>query len=154
MLADYASCDGGRAKCQDLEPITDLNAINKAQQNTSDALTRIFKKGTLDLSGTYNITESMARLEIGGAISIQELIQCVSLLNVVKRAIAYNRSDREEAPDSLTAYFNNLEPEAQVRDEINRCIISEDTIADDASSGLKDVRRQMGVTNEKIRSQM
>lgn len=154
MLADYASCDGGRAKCQSLEPITDLDAINKAQQNTSDALTRIFKKGTLDFSGTYNIAESMARLEIGGAISIQELIQCVSLLNVVKRAIAYNRSDREEAPDSLTAYFNNLEPEAQVRDEINRCIISEDTIADDASSGLKNVRRQMGVTNEKIRSQM
>lgn len=154
MLAGYATCDGGRAKCQDLEPITDLDAINKAQQNTSDALTRIFKKGTLDLSGTYNITESMARLEIGGAISIQELIQCVSLLNVVKRAIVYNRSDREEAPDSLTAYFNNLEPEAQVRDEINRCIISEDTIADDASSGLKDVRRQMGVTNEKIHSQM
>lgn len=154
MLADYASCESGRAKCQDLEPITDLNAINRAQQNTSDALTRIFKKGTLDLSGTYNIKESMARLEIGGAISIQELIQCVSLLNVVKRAIAYNRSNREEPPDSLTAYFNNLEPEAPVRDEINRCIISEDTIADDASSGLKDVRRQMGVTNEKIRSQM
>ena len=154
MLADYASCDGGRAKCQDLEPITDLNAINKAQQNTSDALTRIFKKGALDLSGTYNLKESMARLEIGGAIGIQELIQCASLLNVVKRAISYNHSDRDEVPDSLTAFFNNLEAEPAVRDEINRCIISEDTIADDASAGLKDVRRQMSATNEKIRSQM
>lgn len=154
MLATFASSEDGKLKCEKLEPITDLEAITRAQKNTSDALTRIFKKGALDVSGTHNINDALARLDIGGSIGVHELLMCASLLNVVKRAIAYNRSDRDEAPDSITRYFNALEPEASVRDEINRCILSEDSIADDASAGLKNVRRQMSATNDKIRSQM
>ncbi|MCR5145701.1 MAG: endonuclease MutS2 [Lachnospiraceae bacterium] len=154
MLATFASSEDGKLKCEKLEPITDLEAITRAQKNTSDALTRIFKKGALDVSGTHNINDALARLDIGGSIGVHELLMCASLLNIVKRAIAYNRSDRDEAPDSITRYFNALEPEASVRDEINRCILSEDSIADDASVGLKNVRRQMSATNDKIRSQM
>lgn len=50
--------------------------------------------------------------------------------------------------------FDKVEPLTPLLDEIRRCIISEDEIADDASANLKNIRRSMKNINDKIRSQM
>lgn len=62
--------------------------------------------------------------------------------------------NNEEIDDSLQAYFNNLEPLTPLQNEINRCILSEEEIADDASSTLKHIRRSIHLTNEKIHNQL
>ena len=88
-------------------------------------------------------------------MNIEELLKTASLLEVAKRAKAYARGNREETQrDSLEELFANLEPLTPLLDEIRRCILSEDEIADDASANLKNIRRSIKNTNDKIRSQM
>ena len=155
LLCEHATCSQGKELCRYLKPSTDLAQIRLAQQQTSDALTRIYQKGSLSFSGTHNIGASLKRLEIGGVMNIEELLKTASLLEVAKRAKAYARGNREETQrDSLEELFANLEPLTPLLDEIRRCILSEDEIADDAFANLKNIRRSIKNTNDKIRSQM
>ncbi len=155
LLCEHASCQSGQELCRQLKPSHDLSEIRLAQQQTSDALTRIYRKGSLSFSGTHNIGASIKRLEIGGVLSIEELLRVASLLEVSKRVKSYSRNEREDAkPDSLDNLFARIEPLTPLLEEIRRCIISEDEIADDASANLKNIRRSIKNINDKIRSQM
>lgn len=155
MLTECATSAPGRELCGQLAPSTDLQEIELAQKQTGDALTRIYQKGSLSFSGTRNIGASLKRLEIGGTLSIEELIRVASLLKVAKRAKSYARGERETPKeDSLDGLFSALEPLTPLFEEINRCILSEDEIADDASVRLKQIRRSIKNTNDKIHSQM
>lgn len=155
LLTEYASSDEAKSRCKLLRPSTELAEIEQLQLQTKDALSRIFKSGTLSFSGVRNINDSLKRLEIGGSLSVIELLRICSLLEAAKRAKAFSRSDKdEETKDSLTELFAGIEPLTPLSDEIRRCILSEDEIADDASSTLRSIRRSMRSMNDKIRAQM
>ena len=155
LLTAHASSERAKELCRKLTPSCNIQEITHALQETNDALSRIFKKGSLNLSGIHDIGASMKRLEIGASLSITELLRLTSLLESAKRAKAYGRNDREDTPaDSLTDYFNRIEPLTPLAEEIKRCIISEDEISDDASSNLKSIRRSIGNINNKIHAQM
>lgn len=157
QLAEYAHSEQAKARCLALRPITDISKIEQLQLQTKDALTRIFKSGSLSFSGVSNITDSLKRLEIGGSLSAIELLRVCSLLEAAKRAKAFSRTATEDdliAKDSLAGLFAKIEPLTPLCDEIRRCILSEDEIADDASSTLRSIRRSMRGMNDKIRAQM
>ena len=157
LLVRHANCDAAKKRCKKLTPMTSLADIETAQRQTADALSRIFKKGSLSFLGVHDVTASMKRLEIGASLSIEELLHLASLLEVAKRAKAYSRNDRTEeaeTSDSLDEFFDGIEPLTPLLEEIRRCIISSDEISDEASSGLKAVRRSMKGMQDKIHSQM
>lgn len=156
QLTEYAFSADAKSRCQKLRPITDRAQIEQLQQQTSDALSRLFKYGSLSFSGVTDIRDSLKRLEIGGALSAIELLRVCSLLESSKRAKAFARSqdDNDQPDDSLTSLFAGIEPLTPLYDEIRRCILSEDEIADDASSTLHSIRRSMRGMNDKIRAQM
>ena len=156
QLTEYAFSADAKSRCQKLRPITDRAQIEQLQQQTSDALSRLFKYGSLSFSGVTDIRDSLKRLDIGGALSAIELLRVCSLLESAKRAKAFARSqeDNDQPDDSLTGLFAGIEPLTPLCDEIRRCILSEDEIADDASSTLHSIRRSMRGMNDKIRAQM
>lgn len=154
-LTGLASSQAARERCKNLLPMTDIDQINLAQKQTDDALLRIFAKGSLSFSGIHPIGELLKRLEIGGTLSIGELLKISSLLETARRVKTYNKRDRdEEKQDSLDGLFDGIEPLVSLNEELKRCILSEDEISDDASSNLKSIRRSIGGMNERIRSQM
>ena len=156
-LADYAHSADAKARCMALRPGTDLAEIKLLQLQTKDALTRLFKSGSVSFSGVNDIRASLKRLEIGGVLSTLELLRVCSLLEAAKRAKAFSRTATEDDPtavDSLAEMFAQLEPLTPLYDEIRRCILSEDEIADDASPALRSIRRSMRGMNDKIRAQM
>lgn len=156
QLTEYAFSADAKSRCQKLRPITDRAQIEQLQQQTSDALSRLFKYGSLSFSGVTDIRDSLKRLEIGGTLSAIELLRVCSLLESAKRAKAFARSqeDNVQPDDSLTGLFAGIEPLTPLCDEIRRCILSEDEIADDASSTLHSIRRSMRGMNDKIRAQI
>lgn len=154
-LVDKADSEPGRALCRALEPMTDAESINRAQAETADALTRLFQKGSISFGSNKNLGMSLKSLEVGSSLSAEELLRIAGLLENTARVKNYGRKDREDAPeDSLTEYFNTLEPLTPLSAEIRRCILSEEEIADDASPALKKIRRSMIQTSEKIHSQL
>ena len=154
-LVGKASSQPGRDMCRALVPMTDLGEIELAQTQTADALTMLFRKGSTSFGGNQNVTHAIRSLEIGSTLSIPELLRIAGLLDNVSRIKAYGRPPRDEEKEtSLTGYFEALEPLTLLAGEIRRCILSEDEIADDASSTLKHIRRSIALTGEKIHSQL
>lgn len=154
-LAEKATSEPGREMCRALTPETDLAVIEQAQRETADALTMLFQKGSTSFGGNKNVTASLSRLEIGGTLTAGELLRIAGLLDNVIRIKAYGRSQKEtETEDSLTASFESLQPLTVLTGEIHGCIVSEEEIADDASPGLKHIRRSIALTGEKIHNQL
>lgn len=153
-LAGYAGSAMGREKCEALVPVSDRGKVEELQQETADALSRLYKKGTLSFSGLPDIGASIKRLEIGSTLGAGELMKLSSVLTATLRVKSYGCSGGDEIQDSLSERFSLLEPLSVLNNEIMRCIISEEEIADDASPGLKSVRRQIKAANDKIREQL
>ena len=154
-LTDCATSPMGKEMCKNLLPSTDLGEICQGQMETSDALSRIYAKGSLSFSGLRNIRDSLLRLKVGSSLSATELMHIASLLEAALRAKSYGRRETDDmSTDSLDGLFNAIEPLSPVCREIRRCILSEEEIADDASPGLKHVRRSIKLTNERIHSQL
>lgn len=157
QLTGFATCPDGKRLCGKLKPSDDMIKIKKEQEETADALARVYQHGSVSFSGVYPIGEALKRLSVGASLSILELLDIAKLLKVAETAKQYGAQtkDKDEdgvstRKDSLTGYFESLMPLEHLAREINRCILSEDEIADDASSALKDIRRQMKVVNNKV----
>ena len=151
QLIEHASSFSGKELCRRLKPMTDISAIRSAQNETAAAFTRIVKKGRPSFSGCNPVNDSIRRLEIGGVLGSGELLRICKLLETAGRARAYGRHDNaDEMEDCLDGYFEQLNPVTILVNEIRRCIIDEDEISDDASPGLKHVRRAMNQINDKV----
>ncbi|ADL02995.1 endonuclease MutS2 [Lacrimispora saccharolytica] len=155
QLAQYASSDSGKELCRNLIPSTDYHEIVRAQQETTDAATRVRQKGSISFGGVRDIRPSLKRLDVGSALGMAEILSISSLLTVSARVKAYGRHEDSELPeDSLEESFRMLEPLTPVNTEIKRCILSEEEVSDDASPGLHHVRRSMRSINDKIHTQL
>ena len=153
LLEEEASSFRGRQLCRRSKPLTDIDKINTLQEQTAAAFTRIVRKGRISFGDAVPIEESMKRLEIGGALSISDLLPISRLLPNTPRVKSYGRHDtQEDSADCLDAYFDCLEPLTPLANEIERCIVSEDEISDDASPGLKRIRRSISTINDRVHS--
>ena len=160
QLTEYAASQPGKAMCQNLAPSSDYEEILTWQAQTTDAVSRVRMKGTISFSGVKDIGDSLKRLEIGSSLNIIELLSISSLLTVAARARSYGRHEPQEDDgdseefDSLEPMFRALEPLTPLNNEIKRCILSEDEVADVASPGLAHVRRSMTITSDRIHTQL
>ncbi|WP_216697175.1 endonuclease MutS2 [Anaerostipes faecalis] len=155
ILTGYATTELGKSMCSGLTPMTDETDILNAQDQTQDALTRIYKRGNVSFFGVSDLTPCLMRLKMKGTLGTGELLDIARLLETVKNAVSYGvRTEKDLEPDSLDELFENLIPMEDLLREIRRCIISEEEISDDASSSLKSIRRAMKQTNQKIHAQL
>ena len=155
QLTEYASSSLGKELCINLLPSTDLDTIKSSQKETSDALTRLYQKGSMSFSGARDVRGSLKRLEVGSVLSIYELLQIADLLETTNRVKSYSRKESDDTPsDSLEPLFEELQPFTPICNEIRRCIVSEEEISDDATPSLKQIRRSMNNIHDKIRSQL
>ena len=156
MLTEKADSIPGKEMCQKLLPMNQLSDIEEAGLHTEDALSRLFKKGSISFGSVKDLSFSIKSLEIESTLSAGELLSCASFLDNVKRVKAWGEKEKEsENADSLDDYFNLLEPLSQTANEINRCILSaEGEIADDASPTLRSIRRALNQTAERIHSEL
>ncbi len=155
MLAEKANSDPGRKLCMELKPYTDISVINEAQQQTADALSRLFKKGSTSFGGNKDLGCSLKSLGVGASLSAAELLKIAGMLENVSRVKSYGKRERDdETADSLAEFFDALEPLTPLSSEIRRCILSEEEISDDASPALKSIRRNIMLTNDRIHTQL
>lgn len=155
QLTEFAGSVPGKELCKNLLPSSNLNEIQQMQKETSDALSRIYQKGSISFSGVTDVRGSLKRLEIGSILSIEELLRICRLLETCSRVKAFSRRENaEEAPDSLDGLFEELQPLTLLSSEIRRCIVSEEEISDDATPALRQIRRSIKLTNDKVHSQL
>lgn len=163
FLTEHAQSAPGRHMCETLKPSRNIEWIEKSQTQTEDAYNRIMKFGSTSFGSNRDMGYALKSLEVEATLSIVELIQLAALLENVARIKNYGgQVDRivanldedtiTEAKDSLSVFFDELEPLPSLSGKIRACIISEEEIADDASPALKNIRREIKKTNDSIHS--
>jgi DNA mismatch repair protein MutS2 len=91
MLTEKADSQPGKKLCKELEPSTDLDEIRKAQRETKDALTRLFKVGSTSFGNNKDLGFSIRSLELGSTLSISELLKIAAMLENVSRIKNYGK---------------------------------------------------------------
>ena len=152
QLAALADSEPGKRLCLRLTPKSDPEKIRLMQKQTSDALARLLRGGSTSFGSNKDIGFITKHLSIGGSLNSEELLLLAGLLENVARVKQYDRS--EDQTDSLSELFNALEPLTNLSTEVRRCILGPDEFADDASPALKDIRRKINHTQDKIHSQL
>ena len=155
QLAARATSPLGRALCLGLLPGENIDTIRACQANTRDALSRLFAKGSLSLGAAKDLGASLKRLEIGSSLSMAELLDLAALLENAARAKSYGRREGGDVVrDTLDDLFDALEPLTPLSTEIRRCILTEEEMANDASAALKQIRRSIRISGDRIHSQL
>lgn len=153
-LSTYATSEAGREYCLRLTPSSNFRHLSLWQKNTTDACTRIRLSGhSVSFRGLKDIPDTLKRIDMGASLSIPELLAVSAVLTVsdrVKRFDAYDEGDE----DSLSEMFGMIDPLNDINRNLQRCIIDEETIADDASPGLFSIRKRMQKAESDIHDTM
>ena len=153
MLAEHAGSAPAKELCRNLVPMEFLSEIRRSLDETEAAIEMIFKKGNISFGGNRDFSYTFSSLTIGRTLSAADLLHLQSFLENVGRVRAYGMSGLTQE-NILYDLFDCLEPLRPLSREIGRCILSEEEIADDASSALRKVRREIGQTGDKIHQQL
>ena len=153
MAVSEASSFAAKRAVKNLVPLGDLEEIEKLQDETASALMRIDRNGSISFQGITEIGDCLARVAVKATLSAGELRRIAALLSVCARVKSYGSTKVEteeeeeigehETYDCLQERFDLLEPLEDIYRNINRCIISDTEIADDASATLKSIRREI-----------
>ncbi len=154
-LVSLALSPMGKEKCSELLPISDMGSITREQKETTEAVNMALKKGRLPLGGIKDIRPQLDRSLAGGVLGIDELMAVGEFLYVCRKVKNYAKQENKgDVFPVLEDYFNVVKPITSVENEITRCIINEQEISDDASSGLRAVRREIRNANGSIRDKL
>lgn len=154
-LKEKASSPLGKEECNSLKPMTNADDINTAQEETEAAVGRLLRNSRVTFQGNFSLKRTLHDLSIGMALSQGELLRIAGLCECADRVKTYGAKEHEsDEGDCLTERFEALCPLKSLADTIRAAIISEDEMADDASSELKKIRKSKITTGEKIHSQL
>ena len=154
ILEGYCGSAPAKHMCATLRPSQSLEWIEKAQAQTAAALSRMLKSDRLSFGANFDARQLIKDASIGRPLSMEELLKAARLLQCVEDLIKYGEDTAADTEDELTELFNGLIPVSSLKSEINRCIVSEEEMADDASSELKRIRNSFATVSGRIHSQL
>ena len=148
MLAGCAVTEEGKEKSLTLRPMTDMDDIQRAQDETSAAVKMLILRGSPGFSGVKPVAASLQRADMGGSLSTRELPDVAAELRAARTAGDYGAS-QEKSP--ISHLFQALTPNRFLEDRITNSILGEEEIADSASPELASIRRHMRAAEAKVR---
>ncbi len=155
MLTDKAASALGKRLAQELIPSSDMNEIIIWQRETATAVSMVMKKGSLVLGGLKDLTDSLKRVNVGGVLGIEELIAVGDFLYCTRKAKNYSESENKNDDFTpLMKYFNELVCVQELERELEKCIVDGKEISDEASPALRDIRRNIKSSNDRIKDQL
>ena len=150
LLATFAPTEGSKSMARMLTPSEDIDTVLKKQRRTTDAKRLCDAKGMPTFGGVRDVSESCERAEKGAILTPGELLAIAAVLRTSRSLTDYCHGNHL-FDTVLDEIFDRLMPNRTLEDKIARSIISEELIADEASDTLANIRRQIRITNNKIK---
>ena len=152
MLSACAGSVGGKEACLRLVPVTDLEEVELLLQQTTAASDLCARKGNPVFGDVTDVSASLERAERGGSLQPKELLRIAGILRCARTTQGYVSED--DIQTVLDPLFRALTPNKYLEDKIFGAILSEEEIADTASTALADIRRHMRIQSGKIRDSL
>ncbi len=151
-LSACAGSEGGKAACLLLRPTSDLEEVTLLLQQTTAASDLCARKGNPVFGDVTDVSSSLERAERGGTLQPKELLRVAGILRCARTIQGYVSPD--DPSTVLDSLFRSLTPNKYLEDKIFGAILSEEEIADTASTALADIRRHMRIQSGKIRDSL
>lgn len=151
-LSACAGSEGGKAACLLLRPTSDLEEVTLLLQQTTAASNLCARKGNPVFGDVTDVSSSLERAERGGTLQPKELLRVAGILRCARTIQGYVSPD--DPSTVLDSLFRSLTPNKYLEDKIFGAILSEEEIADTASTALADIRRHMRIQSGKIRDSL
>ena len=148
LLASCAVTDEGKERALSLRPMTDLDDVRRAQEETTAAVKLLVLRGTPGFAGIHPVAASLQRADMGGSLNTRELLEIAAVLRAARNAGDYGAGE-EKSP--ISHLFQALTPNKFLEETITNSIVGEDELADSASPELASIRRHMRATEAKVR---
>ena len=152
QLSACAGSVGGKEACLRLAPVTDLEEVELLLQQTTAASDLCARKGNPVFGDVTDVSASLERAERGGSLQPKELLRIAGILRCARTTQGYVSED--DIQTVLDPLFRALTPNKYLEDKIFGAILSEEEIADTASTALADIRRHMRIQSGKIRDSL
>lgn len=146
-LAELAKNDAAKTIALGLEPTNNIRAVEQTLDETDAAVQLLLKFGSPEIVRISDISEAAKRLAAGGGLSMTELLNIARILKGARVMKQYT----PEQTGVLSGYIAELEPDKRLEERITTSIVSEDEMADGASTELANIRRKIKNTSAKIR---
>ena len=150
MLSAQAVSDEAKRRCLALRPETDVEDVERLQDETEAARRMMALRGSPGFSGVKPVREILDRADRGGCLSTIELLTVAGLLTSARRTRDYF-NDKAGDKSAIDHLFHSLHGNRFLEEKIKSAILDEDTIADTASPELADIRRHMRQAQAKSR---
>lgn len=154
LLKEEAGSEMTRENISELLPYTDIRVISEELRSTTEAVDLIVHKGPLPTGGIYDIGTSVEFARKGGTLSMKQLLQVLFNIRIAERVISFMRGSDVPSLPLMTSMTELLVAMPRLADNIDRCILSEDEISDNASPELRNIRRAMARQNDAIRNKL
>lgn len=150
MLAEKAGSEMTRKIISELRPFDNVSQIRESQGETTEAVRLINYKGPLPVGGFYDIEESVSFARKGGTLTMAQLLKILYNMKTAERVVSFLKGDIPEVP-IICSVTELLAVHKRLSEEIDRCILSEDEMSDNASGELRSIRRAMVRQNEALK---
>ncbi|MCQ2547543.1 MAG: endonuclease MutS2 [Clostridia bacterium] len=155
MLVSYASCNMAKESLEKLQPGTDLDEIKDSLRSTSEGVGLIVRKGPLPLGNLYDIHQSLGFAAKGGSLNMGQLMHVGYNMRVASQVKNFlNNDDFDIDFPIIKAYLEVIEEMPKLSERIEKSIISEDEMSDNASGELRSIRREMARQNDEIKAKL
>ena len=154
ILSSYAKTNNGKKMCLDLYPSNNKEKVQKALDETTEAVALIYRKGNLPLETIGDISTYILNLKNQNFLSAKALLELATLLKTSKTLKNYYFEKELNQTDSLTNYFDHLYTNPSIEEKIFSAIIDENTFDDRASNALYKIRQQMRNTKKEIKNKL
>lgn len=154
ILSSYAETDTGKKMCLNLQPSNNKEKVQKALDETTEAVALIYRKGNLPLESIGDISNYILNLKNQNFLSAKALLELATLLKTSKTLKNYYFEKELNQTDSLTNYFDHLYTNPNIEEKIFSAIIDENTFDDRASNTLYKIRQQMRNTKKEIKNKL
>ena len=154
ILSSYAKTNNGKKMCLDLYPSNNKEKVQKALDETTEAVALIYRKGNLPLETIGDISTYILNLRNQNFLSAKALLELATLLKTSKTLKNYYFEKELNQTDSLTNYFDHLYTNPSIEEKIFSAIIDENTFDDRASNALYKIRQQMRNTKKEIKNKL
>lgn len=135
----------------ELRPTNDYDYLKDELEKTASMAQVIARNGNIDIFGLYDFTDMIAYVRKNGILDPADLLKVLSLLRVCTYLKDYGKNIEDPYIGDL---FDRISTDDFLKDEIDRSIINEDEIADNASRELLYIRRQLARKEEEIKNKL
>lgn len=150
-IKTYARSELVKKEISKINPKNDINEIKEELDKTKSMEKVIVENGNIDIFGLYDLKEIIGYVRKKGILEPFELLKILDLLRVSNYLKEYGENIEDPYIKDL---FDRISTNDFIKDEIERSIISEDEIADNASANLRSIRKKMVKKEEEIKNKL